>query len=184
MARCGSLAGWSKAHPQPFHICCAPDPGGEPLLRRCLRQGSSVPFADCEPQGRRKLRPSQSSKALCLSVRSAVGAPRRLRQRYASCLVERSAPDRAAVIVIVVLLVFVRTVFTCNRAITGRASCRGFILLVVLPLYTLYILLYAIRYTLLEVVDTINIMILGDGIVRCLATILPGPALSSSHSGP
>ena len=81
------------------------------------------------------------------------------------------------------LLVIVRAVFKCNRALTGRASCRGFILLVVLPLYTLYILLYAIRYTLLEVVDTINIMILGDGIVRCLATILPGPALSGSHSG-
>ena len=143
-----------------------------------------MPFADCEPQGRRKLRPSRSSKALCLSVRSAVGAPRRLRQRYALCRVERYAPDRAAVVVVVVFFVFVRAVFTCNRAITGRACCWGFVLLVVLPLYTLYILLYAIRYTLLEVVDTINIMILGDGIVWCLATILPGPALSSSHYGP
>jgi hypothetical protein len=116
--------------------------------------------------------------------RPTAGAPRRLRQRSACHRVERYAHDRTAVVVVVVFFVFVRAVFTCNRAITGRACCWGFVLLVVLPLYTLYILLYAIRYKLLGVVDTISIMILGDGTVRCLATILPGPALSSSHFGP
>ncbi len=119
-----------------------------------------------------------------LFIRPAAGAPRRLRQRYASCLVERYAHDRAAVVVVVMLLVFVQAVIACNRAITGRIRCRGFVLLVVLPLYTLHILLYAIRYTLPGVVDTISIMIMGDETVRCLATILPGPALSGSHSGP
>ena len=71
-----------------------------------------MPFADCEPWRRRKLRPSRSRKALCLSVRSAAGVPRRLRQRYALCLVERYAPDRAAVVVVGRVCVIARAVFT------------------------------------------------------------------------
>ena len=132
-ARCGSVQGWTKAHPEPFHICYAPDAGGETLLRRCLRPGSSVPFADCEPWGRRKLRPSRSSAAL-LFVRPAAGAPRRLSQRYALCRVERYAHDREAVVIVGRVCFIARAVFTYHRAITAVSS-----------LYTLNIIVYGLQ---------------------------------------
>ncbi len=50
VARCGSVQGWSKAHPEPFHICYAPDPGGETLLRRSLRQATCSRFLIVGPK--------------------------------------------------------------------------------------------------------------------------------------
>ena len=108
-----------------------------------------------------------------MSVRSAAGAPRRLRQRYALCRVERYAPDRAAVVVVGRVCVIARAVFTYHRAITAVSS-----------LYNLYVIVYGLQCLLLGDVYNIRIMIMGDDTVRCLATILPWPALSGSHSGP
>ena len=64
-----------------------------------------------------------------MSVRYAAGAPRRLRQRYALCLVEHYVPDRAAVVVVGRVCGIARAVFTYHRAIT-----------VVSSLYTLYVI--------------------------------------------
>lgn len=82
-----------------------------------------MPFADCEPQGHRKLRPSRSSKALFF-VRLAAGAPRRLRQRSASFLAERYAHDRAAIVVQVMVFVVIRAAFSYHRAIIGSQAYR------------------------------------------------------------
>ena len=108
------IAPLAKAPSANLHICCAPDPGGEPLLRRCLRQGHLQPVSDC-PDKPSKQKPPSGSKALFF-VRPAAGAPRRLRQRYASGLVERYAHDRAAVVVVVVLVVIARAIFCYWRA--------------------------------------------------------------------
>ena len=57
-------------------------------------------------------------------VRPAAGAPRRLRQRYASGLVERYAHDRVAVVFLVVVFVVMRAVFSYHRAIIGSRVYR------------------------------------------------------------
>ena len=59
-----------------------------------------------------------------LFIRPAAGAPRRLRQRYAVCLVERYAHDRVAVVFLVIVFVVMRAVFLYHRARIGSRAYR------------------------------------------------------------
>ena len=169
------IAHLAKAPSANLHICCAPDPRGEPLLRRSLRQGYLQTVSNC-PDKPSKQKPSSGSKAL-LFVRPAAGAPRRLRQRYASILVERFAHDRAAVLV-------VRIVVLRSRAFCTRRGVCGRRLRLVNLIYSNGIPAVFVISLHGEMTVFIKMILLGDETVQCLATILPGPALSSSHSGP
>ena len=60
-----------------------------------------------------------AARHLCL-----YGASRRLRQRYASGLVERYAHDRVAVVFLVIVFVVMRAVFLYHRAIIGSRAYR------------------------------------------------------------
>ena len=100
---------------------------------RCLRQGRLQSVSDCRGFRPSKQKPPSGSAAL-LFVRPAAGTPRRLRQRYAVCLVDRYAPDRAAVVVVGRVCVIARAVFTYHRAITAVSS-----------LYNLYVIVYGLQ---------------------------------------
>ena len=169
------IAPLAKAPSANLHIFSAPDPGGEPLLRRCLRQGYLQAVSDCPGKPSKQKLPS-GSKAL-LFVRPAAGAPRRLRQRSASFLVERYAHDRVAVLVVRIVVLRSRAICTCRRVCGRRLRLVNLI-------YSSRIHAGFVLSLHGEMTVFIKMILLGDETVRCLATLLPGPALSSSHSGP
>ncbi len=94
-ARCGSVQGWSKAHPEPFHIFLSPvspwgaQPFGRPLagqlraVRRLRATRASQTAPDPKPQGIVFVRPlrGRSSAPAAPALRQCAGRALRARPR-------------------------------------------------------------------------------------------------------
>ncbi len=108
--------------PQTCASFVTPIPKGSPgpaIGPRSLRQDHLQSFSDCRAEGPPNRNRLPAARHLCL-----YGASRRLRQRYASGLVERNAHDRVAVVFLVIVFVVMRAVFLYHRAIIGRRAYR------------------------------------------------------------
>ncbi len=81
-------------------------PEGNPCCAGAFGRATSSRFLIVGPERPSKQKPPSGSAAL-LFFRPAAGAPRRLRQHYASCLVERYAHDREAVVWLIVVMVMI-----------------------------------------------------------------------------
>ena len=98
-------------------------PEGNPCCAGAFGRATSSRFLIVGPERPSKQKPPSGSAAL-LFFRPAAGAPRRLRQRYASGLVERFAHDRGAVVLLVEVFVVMRAMFLYYRAIIGSRAYR------------------------------------------------------------